>query len=444
MTNGNDYPAVHKKPETTWSYKRLDMLWERYPQYHTKKPVPDINDLLQEHESWQEDFTDELREEYQTKQYDQFLVPLSWEDLPYRYETRALVESASSAQGTGNRLSGASINASPGNEAASFMQENPYVKTFMSQFTGFDADRKACFVFPESFSSQFMVMLEVCRRAEVFRPIQNLFPDEDRVHYIAVFDKRNMSDVLLMFHLVYGNLSEEMPGGYALYDYPFPWYQSHLRENGVVLRSPFLPDRTAKYQGSLPYCFNPAKTVYVRRNIEHVLKCGYMKSELEFFLSLTKTIMPFFQWWYTDLEMYESKDGIRTDWRLERTRIRTRLTAEGVIRPKWKHELSLFQAVRQLFPDTLYQYRPEWLGRQSLDLYIPSLQTAIEYQGIQHYLPIDFFGGDEALQQRQNLDQQKKDLCGQNGVKLIEWPYSIEPTEENVRKTLIPESESDQ
>ncbi len=169
-----------------------------------------------------------------------------------------------------------------------------------------------------------------------------------------------------------------------------------------------------------------------------------MKSELEFFLSLTKTMMPFFQWWYTDLAMYEPEDGIRTDWRLERTRIRTRLTADGVIRPKWKHELSLFQAVRQLFPDTLYQYRPEWLGRQSLDLYIPSLQTAIEYQGIQHFLPIDFFGGDEALQQRQNLDRQKKDLCRQNGVTLIEWPYRIEPTEENVRKTLIPDSESDQ
>ena len=423
MINGNDYPAVHKKPETPESYKRLDMLWERYPQYRVKKPVPDINDLVQEHESWQEDFTDELREEYQKKQYDQFLVQLSWEDLPYRHETMDLIESASFAYEE---------------------SQNPYVENFMNQFTGFDTDRKAYFLFPESFSSQFMVMLEVCRRAEVFRPIQNLFPDEDRVHYIAVFDKRNMDDVLLMFHLVYGSLSEEMPGGYSLYDYPFPWYQSHLRENGVVLRSPFLPDRTAKYQGSLPYCFNPAKTVYVRRNIEHVLKCGYMKSELEFFLSLTKTMMPFFQWWYTDLAMYESEDGIRSDWRLERTRIRTRLTADGVIRPKWKHELSLFQAVRQLFPDTLYQYRPEWLGRQSLDLYIPSLQTAIEYQGIQHFLPIDFFGGDEALQQRQNLDRQKKDLCRQNGVTLIEWPYRIEPTEENVRKTLIPDSESDQ
>lgn len=90
---------------------------------------------------------------------------------------------------------------------------------------------------------------------------------------------------------------------------------------------------------------------------------------------------------------------------------------------KWKHEHSLFHALRKRYPDILYQYRPDWLGRQSLDLYIPSLQTAIEYQGIQHYFPIDFFGGEEALAQRQELDQIKKQLCTENDVRLIEWQY---------------------
>ena len=69
--------------------------------------------------------------------------------------------------------------------------------------------------------------------------------------------------------------------------------------------------------------------------------------------------MPLFQWWYTDLMLYEEKDGLRTDWRLQRTKIRTRLTAEGVIQPKWKHELTLFHLVREKYPDTLYQFRPE-------------------------------------------------------------------------------------
>ena len=129
-----------------------------------------------------------------------------------------------------------------------------------------------------------------------------------------------------------------------------------------------------------------------------------------------------------DLALYEGKDGYNTDWRLRRNQIRTQLTAEGIIKPKWKHELSLFHAVRKLYPDTLYQYRPDWLGRQSLDLYIPSTRTAIEYQGIQHYHPIEFFGGEDALTQRQALDMQKRNLCKANNVRLIEWPYSIDPS----------------
>ena len=92
--------------------------------------------------------------------------------------------------------------------------------------------------------------------------------------------------------------------------------------------------------------------------------------------------------------------------------------------------------MRGLYPDTLYQYRPDWLGRQSLDLYIPSLSTAIEYQGVQHYLPVEFFGGEEALSQRRDLDRVKKELCEANSVRLIEWPYSLDPTEKNVRKML--------
>ena len=92
--------------------------------------------------------------------------------------------------------------------------------------------------------------------------------------------------------------------------------------------------------------------------------------------------------------------------------------------------------MRKCFPDTLYQYRPDWLGRQSLDLYIPSLRAGIEYQGIQHYHPVEFFGGEEALARRQELDRQKKELCMQNNVRLIEWPYDLEPTVKNVKKML--------
>ena len=404
------YPPIHEKPTITYSYDRLRMLWDRYPQYHEMTTFSTLDALLEEHESYQKDFED-LREEYISNDYKRFLVQLSWSDLSYRYATMKLIENDK-------------------------LLSNPYVDAFLSQFEDIDTDRKACFLFPESFVSQFFVITEVCRQAEVFRPVNSLFPDEEKVHYLAVFDKENMDTVLLMYHLLYTNTSQEVFGGYSLYDYSLSWYQTHLWQDGIVLRSPYLPDRLAKFQGNLPFHHNPVKTVHVRRNIEHILECGYFKSELDFFQSLTRVIMPFFQWWYTDLALYEEKDGLRANWRLARTKIRTKLTAEGVIKPKWKHELSLFHAVRGLYPDTLYQYRPDWLGRQSLDLYIPSLSTAIEYQGVQHYLPVEFFGGEEALSQRRDLDRVKKELCEANSVRLIEWPYSVDPTDKNVRKML--------
>lgn len=404
------YPPIHEKPTITYSFDRLRMLWERYPWYHEMTTFSTLDDLLEEHESYQKDFED-LREEYISNDYERFLVQLSWSDLSYRYATMKLIENDE-------------------------FSSNPYVDAFLSQFEDIDTDRKACFLFPESFVSQFFVIAEVCRQAEVFRPVNSLFPDEEKVHYLAVFDKENMDTVLLMYHLLYTNTSQEVFGGYSLYDYSLSWYQTHLWQDGVVLRSPYLPDRLAKFQGNLPFHHNPVKTVHVRRNIGHILECGYFKSELDFFLSLTRVIMPFFQWWYADLALYEEKDGLRANWRLARTKIRTKLTAEGVIKPKWKHELSLFHAVRRFYPDTLYQYRPDWLGRQSLDLYIPSLRTAIEYQGIQHYLPVEFFGGEEALSQRRDLDRVKKELCAVNSVRLIEWPYSVDPTEKNVKEML--------
>ena len=405
------YPPIHEKTARISSFERLDMLWDRYPRYHEKTTFSTLDDLLEEHASYQTDFAD-LRDEYVSNGYDRFLVQLSWSDLAYRQATRKLIE------------------------AAGPFAPTPFVDAFMAQFRDLDTDKKACFLFPESFVSQYFVIMEVCKKAEILRPVKSLFPDEEKVHYMAVFDKQDMDTVLLMFHLLYSSGSGDVFGGYSLYEYSFPWYQTHLQAEGVVLRSPYLPDQIARYQGNLPYYHNPAKTVYVRRNIQHMLDCGYFSSELEMFLCLTRDIMPFFHWWYTDLALYEEKDGFRTNWRLARTKIRTELTAEGVIRPKWKHELSLFHAVRKKHPDTLYQYRPDWLSRQSIDLYIPSIRTAIEYQGIQHYHPVAFFGGEEALAQRQELDSLKKQLCAENAVRLIEWPYSMEPTDKNIRQIL--------
>jgi hypothetical protein len=75
------------------------------------------------------------------------------------------------------------------------------------------------------------------------------------------------------------------------------------------------------------------------------------------------------------------------------------------------------------FPDAIRQWSPPWLGRQSVDIFIPSLNVAIEYHGEQHYRAVAFFGGEERLKETKARDTQKASRLARNGVTLIEWRY---------------------
>ena len=90
---------------------------------------------------------------------------------------------------------------------------------------------------------------------------------------------------------------------------------------------------------------------------------------------------------------------------------------------RWKNEAYLFKVVKKEYLDAIYQYRPEWLKSQSLDIYIPSLNIAIEYQGKQHYEPVTFFGGDEGYKKTMERDKRKEGLCKKNNINLIKWKY---------------------
>lgn len=65
------------------------------------------------------------------------------------------------------------------------------------------------------------------------------------------------------------------------------------------------------------------------------------------------------------------------------------------------------------------QKRFDWLGQLSLDFYIPSLNTAIECQGIQHFSPIDHFGGNDKFKTQVARDKLKYSLCKEHGLKVV-------------------------
>jgi|TARA_B100001079_G_C16218323_1_gene429065 hypothetical protein len=46
-----------------------------------------------------------------------------------------------------------------------------------------------------------------------------------------------------------------------------------------------------------------------------------------------------------------------------------------------------------------------------------------EYQGEQHFKPIQFFGGLKALKKRKKLDLKKERICKKINIKLIKFNY---------------------
>lgn len=94
------------------------------------------------------------------------------------------------------------------------------------------------------------------------------------------------------------------------------------------------------------------------------------------------------------------------------------------IQNTWVSEYKLYMLVKIVFPDAVYQFHSEWLENQSLDIYIPSIKCGIEYQGEQHYLPSEYYGGVEKLEEQKRADDLKREKCDDIGVTLIEWKYS--------------------
>ena len=57
------------------------------------------------------------------------------------------------------------------------------------------------------------------------------------------------------------------------------------------------------------------------------------------------------------------------------------------------------------------------------DFYIESIRTCIEFDGEQHFLPLSFFGGQEALDKLKINDKIKSDYCEDNYISLIRIRY---------------------
>lgn len=107
----------------------------------------------------------------------------------------------------------------------------------------------------------------------------------------------------------------------------------------------------------------------------------------------------------------------------EKEKILRQLLLEKRMPSKWKSKENLYRLVVTEFPDAKFHHSPKWLWPQHFDVFVPSLQTAIEYQGEQHFVPVSIFGGEQKFKHRLELDERKKQLSLANNVRIIEWKY---------------------
>ena len=88
-------------------------------------------------------------------------------------------------------------------------------------------------------------------------------------------------------------------------------------------------------------------------------------------------------------------------------------------------ETELYRIIKSIFPNkkVIHHYRTKWLKGQEIDIFVPHLNLAIEYDGIQHFKPIKAWGGEEGLKKNIERDKIKEEKCKKNNVTLIRFTY---------------------
>lgn len=110
-----------------------------------------------------------------------------------------------------------------------------------------------------------------------------------------------------------------------------------------------------------------------------------------------------------------------------------------IFKNKWKTEKKLYYIIKDLFinENVISHYRATWLDGLELDIFIQGLSIGIEYQGIQHYQPLEHWGGKEGFIKRRANDIKKKNLCDKNGIRIIYFTYQEKITPEYVLDRII-------
>jgi hypothetical protein len=139
------------------------------------------------------------------------------------------------------------------------------------------------------------------------------------------------------------------------------------------------------------------------------------------FLSLSSRVTvqldkPFYCYYVNEAVVAFVNEQVRDAENRARTAVGIPKIGEG-----WITETTLYYQIKEAFHEyeVIHHAQLPWLGRQHLDIFIPALRVAIEFQGPQHDQPVEYFGGRKQFEDTQRRDELKRKKCFKMRVALI-------------------------
>lgn len=104
------------------------------------------------------------------------------------------------------------------------------------------------------------------------------------------------------------------------------------------------------------------------------------------------------------------------------------LFGQGCPKCRLVGQTRLWNKLKERFPDIDILFEADkkvipWIENQRIDIYIPSINFAIELMGQKHYEEIPYFKGGSSLEVTKERDQRKRNKCKENNCILVELKY---------------------
>jgi very-short-patch-repair endonuclease len=96
-----------------------------------------------------------------------------------------------------------------------------------------------------------------------------------------------------------------------------------------------------------------------------------------------------------------------------------------------KSQYKLWDKLKNKYPGYFleWEYSPDWLEKQRLDIADSKLCIGIEFDGIQHFEPVECFGGEEKFKWQQEQDLKKEECCINNSWTLLRLKYNYKKSD---------------